>query len=194
MRIGIDLGGTKIEAVALDSAGGVVARYRAPTPRGSYTGVLDEIVRLVSVIESETGGVCTVGVGTPGAISPSTGVIKNANSTVLNGEKLDADLSERLAREVRIHNDANCFALSEATDGAGRAARVVLGVIVGTGTGAGVVVNGELLVGPNAIAGEWGAQSAAVAAVGRIAGTGVLLRAHRLYRDVLVRTGVFPRL
>ncbi len=156
MRIGIDLGGTKIEAVALDSAGQVVTRHRAPTPPDSYSGVLAEIERLVTIIESETGSSCTVGVGTPGAMSPSTGRIKNANSTVLNGKNLALDLCGRLRREVRIHNDANCFALSEAMDGAGRGARVVFGVIVGTGTGAGVVINTELLVGPNAIAGEWG--------------------------------------
>ena len=156
MRIGIDLGGTKIEAVALDAMGEMVSRHRVPTPRDSYPDVLAEIARLVMVIESEMGRSCSVGVGTPGAVSPSTGLIKNANSTVLNGRNLELDLGELLHREVRIHNDANCFALSEAIDGAGREAKIVFGVIVGTGTGAGVVVNRELLVGPNAIAGEWG--------------------------------------
>ena len=156
MRIGIDLGGTKIEAVALDSTGDVITRHRVPTPRNSYPGVLSEIERLIATIETETDSRGSVGVGAPGAISPLTGLIKNANSTVLNGKDLKRDLSERLGRVVRVHNDANCFALSEAIDGAGKDARVVLGVIVGTGTGAGVVVNAEVLIGPNAIAGEWG--------------------------------------
>ena len=156
MRIGVDLGGTKIEAVAIDSVGNVVARYRVATPRDSYAGVVAEIGCLVTTIESEIGARCTVGVGTPGAISPASGVIKNANSTLLNGKDLQRDLCVCLGRTVRIHNDANCFALSEAIDGSGRGARVVFGVILGTGTGAGIVVNAEPLVGPNAIAGEWG--------------------------------------
>ena len=156
MRIGIDLGGTKIEAVALDLMGEVVTRHRAPTPRDSYPDVLAKIVRLVMVIESELGGACTVGVGTPGAVSPSTRLIKNANSTVLNGRNLELDLVEFLHREVRIHNDANCFALSKAIDGAGRCYETVFGVIMGTGVGGGIINQGKLIRGRLNISGEWG--------------------------------------
>ena len=156
MRIGVDLGGTKIEAVALDEAGDLLARRRVPTPRDDYPATLDAIAGLVRDLEVETGGRGTVGVGMPGALSPATGLVKNANSTWLNGRDLDRDLSSLLARPVRFANDANCFALSEAVDGAGAGARVVFGVILGTGTGGGVVVERKPLTGPNAIAGEWG--------------------------------------
>ncbi|MFQ5682555.1 MAG: ROK family protein [Candidatus Binatia bacterium] len=156
MRIGIDLGGTKIEAVALTDKGKVVAHRRADTPRGNYDKTLCAIVDLVRGIELELNVRATIGIGTPGAISPATGLIKNANSTNLIGHTLDRDLGKALRREVRISNDANCFALSEAADGAGAGAEVVFGVIIGTGTGAGIVVRGEVLTGPNAIAGEWG--------------------------------------
>ncbi|MEY3201664.1 MAG: hypothetical protein RIR70_1214 [Pseudomonadota bacterium] len=156
MRIGIDLGGTKIEIIALDEHGTTLARARVPTPQRDYRATLDAIVGLVGQIEAQTARAGSVGVGMPGAVSHLTGRVKNANSTCLIGEDLQGDLSARLAREVRVANDANCFALSEATDGAGAGAAVVFGVILGTGVGGGVVVNGALIEGPNRIAGEWG--------------------------------------
>ena len=156
MRIGIDLGGTKIEGIALDDAGQVLVRRRVPTPRGDYAGTVAAIAALVRDIESATDDRGTVGVGIPGALSRVTGRVKNANSTWLNDRPLHGDLESALGREVRLANDANCFALSEAVDGAGRGARVVFGVILGTGVGGGIVVDGRLLEGPNAIAGEWG--------------------------------------
>jgi fructokinase len=156
MRIGVDLGGTKIEAVALDDRGALRARRRVPTPRDDYDGTVRAIAGLVAALEEETEERGTVGVGMPGAISPATGLVKNANSTWLIGRRLEEDLARLLERPVRLANDANCFALSEAVDGAAVGARVVFGVIVGTGTGGGVVVDGRVLTGPNAIAGEWG--------------------------------------
>jgi fructokinase len=156
MRIGLDLGGTKIEGIALDEDGKELARRRVATPRQDYDATLRAMVGLVRDLESETGGRGTVGVGMPGALSPATGLVKNANSTWIIGQPLDRDLSALLERPVRFANDANCFALSEAVDGAGAGARVVFGVIVGTGTGGGVVVERRVLTGPNAIAGEWG--------------------------------------
>ena len=156
LRIGIDLGGTKIEVVALGAAGQELARHRVPTPQGDYAATLAAVVGLVDRVEVETGRRGTVGVGTPGALSRVSGLIKNANSTCLIGEPLKDDLQALLGREVRVANDANCFALSEAVDGAGRGAQVVFGVILGTGVGAGIVVNGRALDGANGIAGEWG--------------------------------------
>ena len=156
MRIGVDLGGTKIEAVALDEQGSLLARRRVATPRDDYAATLEAIGALVRELEAETKGRGTVGVGMPGALSPATGLVKNANSTWLNGRALDHDLSSLLGRRVRCANDANCFALSEAVDGAGAGARVVFGVILGTGTGGGVVVERKVFTGLNAIAGEWG--------------------------------------
>jgi fructokinase len=156
MRIGIDLGGTKIEAMALDAGGRARARVRMATPRGDYQATLAAIAEVVGALERQGGTRATVGVGMPGAISPATGLVKNANSVWLNGTPFAVDLAARLDRPVRIANDANCFALSEATDGAGAEAPVVFGVIVGTGTGAGIVADGRVLTGPNAIAGEWG--------------------------------------
>lgn len=156
MRIGIDLGGTKIEAIALADDGTIVVRRRVPTPREDYAATVDAIGHLVEALASETGGKGTVGVGMPGTISPATGRVKNANSTWLNGRTLREDLELRLGRAVRLANDANCFALSEANDGAGAGARVVFGVILGTGVGGGIVTDGRLLTGPNAVAGEWG--------------------------------------
>lgn len=155
MRIGIDLGGTKIAAVALGDDGAELARRRIGTPR-DYAGTLDALASLVEGLEAETGARGTVGVGIPGAISPASGLVKNANSTWLIGQPLGRDLEARLGREVRLANDANCFALSEAVDGAAAGAQVVFGVIVGTGTGGGVVFGGRAWTGPNAIAGEWG--------------------------------------
>jgi fructokinase len=156
MRIGLDLGGTKIEGVALDDDGTLLARRRVATPRHDYGETLRAMAGLVRDLEAETGRRGTVGVGMPGALSPATGLVKNANSTWLIGQPLDRDLGALLERPLRFANDANCFALSEAVDGAGAGARVVFGVIVGTGTGGGVVVDRKVLTGPNAIAGEWG--------------------------------------
>ena len=155
MRAGVDLGGTKIEAVVLDDAGVERFRRRVPTPRGDYDGTLAAIAALVTEGEREAGP-CTVGIGMPGVISPATGLVKNANSTWLNGRPLREDLAARLAREIRLANDANCFALSEAVDGAGAGQACVFGVIIGTGTGGGIAVDGRVLTGANAIAGEWG--------------------------------------
>jgi fructokinase len=155
-RIGIDLGGTKIEGIVIDAVGESLARLRVPTPRGDYDGTVDAVARLVVQLEQAVGTTCTVGVGMPGAVSPATGLIKNANSTWLNGRPFVADLSAAVGRPVRVANDADCFALSEASDGAAAGAATVFGVIIGTGTGGGVVVNQRLVTGPNAIAGEWG--------------------------------------
>jgi len=151
LRIGIDLGGTKIEALALDGAGREVFRKRVPTPRGDYAATIAAVSSLVKEI-----GEGSVGVGIPGAASQVTGLVKNANSTWLIGKPLKEDLENALRRPVRLENDANCFALSEAVDGAGKGASVVFGVILGTGVGGGIVVDGKVLVGANAIAGEWG--------------------------------------
>ena len=156
MRIGIDVGGTKIEAIGLASDGTIRARRRIDAPRGDYDRTVKTLVDLVEAIELDTGERGSVGLGIPGTISPATGWIKNANSTWLNGQPLDRDLSRALNRPVRLANDANCFALSEATDGAAAGAGVVFGVIIGTGCGGGVVVHGRLLTGANAVAGEWG--------------------------------------
>lgn len=156
MRIGVDLGGTKTEAIALGDDGRTLARRRVASPRDDYRATLETIVALVGEIERETADRGSVGVGVPGAISPAAGVLKNANSTWLNGKPLREDLERRLDRPVRLANDANCFVLSEARDGAGAGAQVVFGVILGTGTGGGVVVGGQVLTGCNAIAGEWG--------------------------------------
>lgn len=156
MRIGIDLGGTKIEVLVLDDAGEERYRDRIPTPSHDYEATIDAIASLIQAAEAATGSVCSIGLGTPGTISPHTGLMKNCNSTCLNGRPLDQDLESALGRQVRMANDANCFALSEATDGAGRGAHVVFGVILGTGCGGGLVVGQEVLRGPNAIAGEWG--------------------------------------
>ena len=151
LRIGVDLGGTKIEAIALDASGAEVFRKRVPTPRGDYAATLNAVSSLV-----KEAGEGTVGIGIPGALSRVTGLVKNANSTWLIGRPLKEDLERILGREVRVENDANCFTLSEAADGAGKGARVVFGVILGTGVGGGIAVDGRVLVGPNAIAGEWG--------------------------------------
>lgn len=158
MRIGIDLGGTKTEVIVLGDAGEEVLRERMPTPRGDYAATVATIAALVHEAERKLGAgrTASIGVGIPGAESRVTGLIKNANSTWLIGQPLRADLENALQRPVRIANDANCFALSEATDGAAAGAEVVFGVILGTGVGGGIVVRGEVLVGPNAIAGEWG--------------------------------------
>jgi len=156
MRIGIDLGGTKMEGIVLDSAGHETARKRISTPSGGYSATLDAVCELVLMLESETGQQSTVGIGIPGTISPATGLIKNANSTCLIGQPLDQDLQAKLNRPVRIANDANCFAVSEASDGAGRECNMVFGVILGTGVGGGLAISGNAHTGMNAIGGEWG--------------------------------------
>jgi fructokinase len=156
VRLGIDLGGTKIEAVALGHGGAELARRRTPTPR-AYEAVIREAAALVAAVESEAGGrAAGVGVGIPGSLSPASGLVRNANFTALNGRPLDRDLAAALGRPVRVENDANCFALAEAAAGAGRGAEVVFGVILGTGVGGGIVVRGQVLGGANLIAGEWG--------------------------------------
>jgi len=155
VRIGIDLGGTKIEGIVLSATGEALARRRIPTPR-DYEATLDAITGLSHDLAHEAGATGPVGLGIPGAIVPATGLVKNANSTWLIGKPLQQDLEKAIGREVRLANDANCFALSEAVDGAGQGAGVVFGVILGTGVGGGIVVRGEALTGPNAIAGEWG--------------------------------------
>lgn len=156
MRIGIDLGGTKIEALAIDAHGQELARHRVNTPRDDYDGTVAAIVELVHLLESKTGRTGSVGAGIPGSISGKTGLVKNANSTWLNGRALDKDLSAALGREVRLANDANCLAVSEATDGAAAGKHVVFGVILGTGCGGGVAIDGRVHAGPNGTGGEWG--------------------------------------
>jgi len=156
MRLGIDLGGTKIELIALDENGTTLLRRRVPTPTGDYVGILNVIAGLVRLAEGELGRGGTVGVGSPGTISTRTGLLKNSNTTVMNGKPLLRDLAEKLGRPVRLENDANCFALSEAVDGAAAGAHAVFGVIVGTGVGGGVVIDKQVLTGRNRIAGEWG--------------------------------------
>ncbi len=156
MRIGIDLGGTKIEIIALDSHGVECLRRRVSTPEGDYAAILKTVIGLVRHAEQELACRASVGIGAPGAVSPATGLLKNSNSTCLNGKPLLKDLQQALQRPLRIANDADCFALSEASDGAAADAGNMFGVIVGTGTGGGIVVDGKLLSGINAIAGEWG--------------------------------------
>jgi len=156
MKLGIDLGGTKIEIIALDDKGVELLRRRVPTPQGDYSSTLQAIAGLVHGVETELGQRGSLGIGTPGSISKATGRLKNSNSVHLNGQPILQDLEILLQRSMKISNDANCFALSEATDGAAAGAAVVFGVIIGTGTGAGIVVDGHVLTGPNGIAGEWG--------------------------------------
>ena len=157
MRIGIDLGGTKIEGIVLGTEGVEQARLRVPTPQDGYEATVDAVARVVRDLEARVGARCRVGVGHPGALSPATGQIKNANSTHLNGHPLDVDLKRALERDdVRLANDANCLAVSEASDGAAAGCQIVFGVILGTGVGGGVVIDGKPLTGAQAIAGEWG--------------------------------------
>ena len=203
MRIGIDLGGTKIEVIALadtaTGAGATLFRHRVPTPVGDYAGILNAVAELVALTENETGQTGTVGIATPGAISPSTSLLKNSNSTVLNGKPLDHDLEARLGRRIRMENDANCLALSEAVDGAAANARVVFGVILGTGVGGGVVVNRQVHDGRNRIAGEWGHNPLPWARADELPGPGcycgklgcieTFLSGAGLTRDYRVRSG-----
>ncbi len=156
MRIGIDLGGTKIEGIAIDGDGRERARIRVATPQG-YDGSLEALAALVSDLETQAGGAArAVGVGMPGSISPATGLARNGNSTWLNGRAFDRDLARLIGKPVRAANDANCFALSEATDGAAADAATVFGVILGTGCGGGVVIDGRVISGASGITGEWG--------------------------------------
>lgn len=156
LRLGVDLGGTKIEVAVLDGAGAFLFRERLPTPQGDYVGTIETIATLIEQAETRLGRVGSIGVGTPGTTSPRTGLMKNANSVVLNDKPLKYDLETRLNRSVSMANDANCLALSEASDGAAAGARSVFGVILGTGVGGALVFNGQLIMGQNAIAGEWG--------------------------------------
>lgn len=155
-RIGIDLGGTKIEIIALDERNHALLRRRVPTPAGDYDGIVAAICALIAGAEHELGCTCVVGIGTPGAVSRESGLMKNANSTVLIGKPFKEDVEQRLGRSIRTTNDANCFVLSEAIDGAAAGCGVVFGIILGTGVGGGIAVHGRILEGPNAIAGEWG--------------------------------------
>jgi fructokinase len=155
-RLGVDLGGSKIEIIALDGVGEVCLRHRVDTPKGDYAATLEAIAGLVALAERKLGCSASLGICTPGAVSPATGLIKNSNSVCLNGKPLQQDLQRRLQREIRLANDADCFTLSEATDGCAAGAAGVFGVIVGTGTGGGLFLNKQLLAGHNAIAGEWG--------------------------------------
>ena len=156
MRIGIDLGGTKIEAICLAADGQEIARQRMASPQGDYQATIQAIVDLVGQIEQSEHPEASIGMGIPGTISPASGLVKNANSTWLIGKPLHEDLSAALGRPVKLANDANCFALSESVDGAGKDASIVFGVILGTGVGGGVVIKGDIISGPNSIAGEWG--------------------------------------
>lgn len=156
MRIGIDLGGTKIEIIVLDDNGAPVVRRRVSTPVGDYSGTIRAIAELVRSARSQIGVFASVGIATPGALSPQTGLLRNSNSVVLNGKPLDRDLADAIGQSVRLENDANCLAISEATDGAGAGCRVVFAAILGTGVGGGIVIEGRILTGLNHVGGEWG--------------------------------------
>lgn len=156
MRIGIDLGGTKIEIIVLDDNGAPVVRRRVSTPVGDYSGTIRAIAELVRSAQSQIGVFASVGIATPGALSPQTGLLRNSNSVVLNGKPLDRDLADAIGQSVRLENDANCLAISEATDGAGAGCRVVFAAILGTGVGGGIVIEGRILTGLNHVGGEWG--------------------------------------
>lgn len=155
-RVGIDLGGTKIEGVSIGPDGGELSRRRIPAPSGDYLATIEALAGLVLDLERSGGGSASVGIGMPGSISPATGLVQNANSVWLNGRPLKTDMEQALGRPLRFANDANCFAVSEATDGAAAGARSVLGVILGTGCGGGIVIGGRLVDGPQGIGGEWG--------------------------------------
>ena len=159
MHIGIDLGGTKIEGILLDLSGEEIERQRTPTPSGDYRGTVNAIVQLSQTLEINSGTVCTVGIATPGSISPHSGLHRNANSSILNGQNFLSDLENSLGKKIWLGNDANCFTLSEAVDGAGKGNSVVFGIILGTGVGAGITINGKIHNGRNSIAGEWGHNS-----------------------------------
>ena len=156
MRFGLDLGGTKMEAVLLDDEGDIVWRERRATPAQNYDEIIETIIDLTQIAEIESGHEASIGVGMPGSLSPKTGLVRNSNTQSLNGKPIKQDLESRLAREIRIANDANCFAMSEAADGAGQGAQSVFGVILGTGCGGGLVIDGRLQNGVNGVGGEWG--------------------------------------
>ncbi|MCK4675277.1 MAG: ROK family protein [Gammaproteobacteria bacterium] len=156
IKIGIDLGGTKIEGIVLSEAGDELFRHRVATPQDDYKATLKSIIDLIGRLENDSGEKGSIGICTPGALSPATGLLRNSNSVCMNGKPVLDDLQNSLDQEIRIANDANCFALSEATDGVAKDASVVFGVIIGTGTGAGIVIDKKVLLGSNAIAGEWG--------------------------------------
>ena len=156
IRVGVDLGGTKIEALALDQQGRELERKRVATPKGDYQGTIKTIVELVTFLEEKTGEKGTVGIGIPGTLSPKTGLVKNANSTWLIGKPFNLDVMQALSREVRFANDANCLAVSEAVDGAGQRKQMVFAVILGTGSGSGIAINAKVHSGQHGIAGEWG--------------------------------------
>ena len=187
MRIGVDLGGTKIEIAALDAGGRIVLRQRFASPLADYDATVRAVRDGVLKAEVDLGATCSVGLGIPGTISPATGLVKNANSTWLNGKPFDVDIAEALNRPIRMANDANCFALSEAADGAGKDKRVVFGAILGTGVGGGIAVDARILTGPNAIAGEWGHNPLPWADFRRKTRPTVFLRQTRLHRDVAQR-------
>jgi|WetSurMetagenome_2_1015567.scaffolds.fasta_scaffold71526_3 fructokinase len=201
-RIGIDLGGTKIEGIVLEGDGHVSARHRVPTPKDDYDATVAAVAELVRELENVAGRSRRIGVGIPGTVSPASGLVKNANSTWLNGRPLREDLETALARPVRLANDANCFALSESADGAAAGAALVFGVILGTGVGGGLVVRGEAIEGANAIAGEWGhnplpsmeeedAAAAPACWCGRRGCIETYLSGPALSRDFGLSTGVF---
>ncbi|MES9964994.1 MAG: ROK family protein [Candidatus Sedimenticola sp. 20ELBAFRAG] len=156
MRIGIDLGGTKIEGVVMNRDGEIIHRLRSDTPSSDYSATLQAIKSMLETLEAEVSTHCSIGIGTPGSISPSRGVLRNSNSVCLNDRHLQQDLEHLLLRPIRLANDADCFTLSEAIDGAATGAKSVFGVIIGTGTGGGIVIDGKLVSGPNGVAGEWG--------------------------------------
>jgi fructokinase len=156
VRIGVDLGGTKIEIIALDDNCATVPRRRVPTPAGDHCSTIRAIAELVRSAQSQIGSLASVGIATPGALSPQTGLLRNSNSVVLNGRPLDRDIADALGQPVRLENDANCLAISEAVDGAGAGCRVVFGAILGTGVGGGIVIEKQILTGLNRIGGEWG--------------------------------------
>ena len=184
MRIGIDLGGTKIAGVVLGDDGEPVAKQRRPAPRNDYRATVEAIAEVVALLEKDAGRARSIGIGMPGSISPKTGLAQNGNSTWLNGQPFSRDLEAILGRPVRLANDANCFALSEATDGAGRGIKSVFGVIIGTGCGGGLVHDGHLIDGPHAISGEWGHTPLPWPKPSRISGQRLLVRPRWLHRDV----------
>ncbi len=192
-RIGIDFGGSKIEIAVLDAAGTEALRRRVATPAGDYAATIDAIARLVADAERERGARCSVGVATPGSLSLANGLMRNANSTTLNGHAFKEDLEARLGREVRLANDANCFALSEAVDGSARGASVVFGVILGTGVGGGIVVDGRVLTGSERDRRRVGTQSAARDSRRGPALAALLLRSRRMHRDLSFGPGALGR-
>ena len=182
MRMGVDLGGTKIEIITLDDNGATLLRRRVQTPVGDYAGTVRTIAELVSSAQSQIGASATLGIATPGALSPQNGLLRNSNSVVLNGKPLDRDIASALGQPVRLENDANCLAISEAVDGAGASCHVVFGAVLGTGVGGGIVIERRILTGLNRIGGEWGHNPLPWAK--RASGTQVLLRKIRLHRNL----------